>query len=230
MLVCHIRSCTSVIYGYIFNQSNSYSFTDTSTRAGQRDLWCLPGILTACSATYEESSLIWLSRSTVTLDLKDSKFRNMLDRVKSETRGLRTNKATEDCKDYMESLTQFSCITLRLDNHFVSPKGSQGVALATALEFFGILDFSRGKRIVVDLHNLAIVTAAEARDVVQCVREWMDKCPALRLRMGPVEHCMHYQFYFGAGSCQTVKKLHGDLVADYNDRVNNGSDKLLGAL
>ena len=209
-----------MIYGYVFAQSHSYSPVDMIKSYSDRLCWKLPGIFTACSATYDESSLVWLSKSTVTLNLKDSKFRNMLDRVKGETRGLRTNKATEDCKDFMESLTQFSCIKIRLSSRYGMPKSTQAVPLVVALDFFSKLDYSEGKRIVVDLSNLYATNDIEAREVAKCVREWMDKFPALHLHMGSLTHSHHYSYYYGGTSGEVAKKLYQDLVAKYEDRVS----------
>jgi hypothetical protein len=214
----HLHSV--VIYGYVVDKSHSYSPVDMIKNYSDRLCWKLPGIFTACSATYDESSLVWLSSSTVTLNLKDSKFRNMLDRVKSESRGLRTNKATEDCKDFMESLTQFSGIRIKLSCRYGLPKSSQAVPLVVALEFFSKLDYSEGKHIIVDLSNLYATHATEAREVANTVREWMDKFPALRLHMGPLTHAQHYTYYYGGASGQTAKKLYEDLVAKYDERVS----------
>jgi hypothetical protein len=190
-----------------------------SKSIGEWIRWDLPGIFTACSATYEESSLVWLSRSTVSLSLKGSKFRNMLNQVQVETRGLRSNKVTEECKDFMQSLTQFSGITIKLEHEYGNPKGSQALPLAAAPDFFSKLDYFEGKRIDVDLLNLYGLFAIEANAVVKCVREWMDKFPALHLKLhNPAEYAP-YSMYNIASSRYPAKKLHEDLVADYKGRV-----------
>jgi len=208
-----------VIYGYVFNECHSYSPIDMSRNISEWIRWDLPGIFTACSATYEESSLAWLSKSTVLLGLKDARFRNMLSQVKTESRGLRANKVTEDCTDFMASLTQFSYIHIRLNGNWGLPKKSQAVWLNDALEFFSKLDYSEGKRIVVDLRNLYAVTAVEAKEITDCVREWMDKLPAIRLAMCNVNYYMSPQFYSSIPIQSMPKKLHEDLVADYKDRI-----------
>lgn len=208
-----------MIYGYVFNESHSYSPIDMSRNLSEWIRWDLPGIFTACSATYEESSLAWLRRSTVLLSLKDPKFRNMLSQVKVESRGLRANKVTEDCTDFMANLTQFSCIHIRLNGNWGLPKKSQAVWLNDALDFFSKLDYSEGKRIVVDLRNLYAVTAVEAKEVTDCVRGWMDKIPAIHLTMCPINYYMAGSYYSTTTTRSAPQKLHEDLVADYKDRL-----------
>jgi hypothetical protein len=144
------------------------------------NLWKLPGIFTACKATFEESRVVWAKNSTVNLRLSEGKLMTVLERIGNNSRGLRANKDTDSSLNFLKSMLDFGNMKIKVESVYlrrrVSPQPFETL-LKYLSEFLPV-----NKPLTLDLTDMSYCYRGEpVQDWLNSLDEFVPKIPQLKL-------------------------------------------------